>query len=342
MNNLRFVIIVAIGLLCAGVETGVGQEKGKTSGLTRESATEHLKHIEAWSKQTKSLTPTQMTSAIMELKNNPEVSVPLLFESFRDASKKRDFRADCGEILSEMKEPISPEQVQALTALMRNSHEEPLLRIYAAQFMLRDNAIASTSKSEILNMADRFLQEGKEKAFVRLSIMPQFVGDAKAVKVMLKELQRGSEIGPSLWVLGKLKGREAIQPIAQLLGSQFDNKDFPKTRAYLSLGEIGGGQAYDVLLGYLGKERKETKQHIILRAIGLTRDPRAKNFLIDYLQNKPIDFYVSTLRGMQYFGDGTLIPVLEKELQRPLPAYEKSMLEKTIKAIKDGQTNPEW
>lgn len=327
------------------IQNHQGRDAEPRHKLTQIEVLERLTAVEVLSKgngvgETAQLLTTD--AAILDLANNPESAGPPLLDIFLDKTRGRDFRANCGDIFSHARTAAPPNYSAPLTNIMRDTKEDSRLRVYAAEFLLRDKHISTSTKSAILSMTEQFLREGKEQANIRLSIFPEFAGDSRAISIMLKELERGGEMGPTLWTLGKLKGRSAVPVIAKLLATQGDNKDFPKSRAYLAIGEIGGTQSYDQLLNYFSAEKDRTMRHVIVYAIGLSRDTRAKDYLLKQLNHAANPYYVSALKGLQYFGDASVLPRLELEIQKGLPPYEELCVKKTMLAIKAGDTNPSW
>jgi hypothetical protein len=314
--------------------------------MTSEEATKKLDFVEQWSRNnaaTRASRLIELNQTIAMLQSGGSVATQLLFERLADKKRELAFRANCAQMIREMGAAIPAAELPAIRAMIGGSREDTSLRIYAAHFLLRDKQAAESDKKVILDLAENIMRSGGDKANVGLLIMPHFRGNARASQIMLDELKRGGEQGPSLHVLGKVGHPGAVGPIESLLNSRFSDRAFPyKTRAYLALGEIGGPRAYDSLLGYLAREKSEREQHMIVRGLGLTRDPRAKAQLLRYLSDGPDHFYTSALRALQYFGDTSVIPELERELARQQNPHRRQKIQALIEALKAGRTAAEW
>jgi HEAT repeat protein len=280
--------------------------------------------------------------AVIEVQGNPETAVPLLTDVVADKKRERNFRVNCAQMLREIGTPVSPAYWPKLEETIKDNSEDAVIRIDAAYFLLRaDKQLSTTTKNFILDIAERFLRDGTERAHVRMMIMRQMVGNPRATDIMLNQINRGIDLGPSIHVLGKLKDQRAIDPIARLLEAHRKERQFPRTRAYLALGEIGGRKTYDILIQCLPKEQDETEQHSLLLGIGLSRDSRAKAMLLGLLK-KP-ESYMAAVDGLRYYGDKSVVPVLEAELQRKdLSETRKYVVRRTIDALEKGETTPVW
>ena len=320
----------------------------KPSPLTKEVAIKKLEYLESLSRQGKSFIPTfiqtaQIGSAINDLRASPDTAGTPLTEALVDNSKDRSFRIICAQTLRESGASTTPILFPKLENIIRDAHDAPILRIYAAYFILRDNKkITGQMRSYIKRTSMQFMREGQEKTSVRMLLLPQFKDDRETQDFMISQLESKQDLGPTLATIGKMRSTLAVKPIKKLIGTHRKDKDFPLTRAYLALGQIGGDEAYKTLITCLNEEPVELERDMILRAIGLTKHQGAKEILIDYLRSKPVGYYTASLAGLAYLADPSTIPVLENELNRDLEPYLKQEINRTIQYINHGGREPEW
>lgn len=319
------------------------------SELSEEMARENLQRIEAWTRNHNSsvLDVAGIQTAIGDLKNHPEISSPLLADHFIDRAKEAAYRANCAEILREMGYRLPESYAPKLKAIIREGKESPILRIDAANLLLRSRSPLDTrSRKSIREMAARFLRDGKEPGRVYQLILKELVAlkDAGTETLLLNELQRGADVGPALHALGKLGSRSAAAPIAATLNAHMSDRFYPRSRGYLALGEIGGSRAFDLLSDFLQREKSSTEKGIILSALGLTKDPRAKDTLLGFVTaEKPGINPHAALEGLQYLGDKSVIPLLKKELEKePASSHNRFWLQRTIDALNAGRDRPDW
>ncbi|MCX5786927.1 MAG: hypothetical protein NTX64_00230 [Elusimicrobia bacterium] len=329
--------------------TGANQEALSAKPLSNEEAAQRLEQLERWSKHNSQKPANSNTSryhvqkALIDLQKNPKIAVPLLSKSFIDKTKDRAFRLNCAQLLRESGENMPVEDSAKLETVVVDPREDPLIRVFAAHFILRESERHPTAlKGTIANMAVDFLRKGKETDFVRMLIIPGLAGSPQIERILLEELRAEHDLDATLYALGRIRSQNAVSPIVRLLKSKRAGKDFYKTRGYLALGEIGGAAAYGHLVEFLATEPSEIERNMILLAIGRSRDPRAKSLLTDFLLQKPNGYYITALRALRLLGDPSVIPTLERECEKPLPAYQKGWVIKTISAIKEHDKEPDY
>ncbi|MFC1679042.1 HEAT repeat domain-containing protein [Elusimicrobiota bacterium] len=138
-----------------------------------------------------------------------------------------------------------------------------------------------------------------------------------------------------------MKCEKLIDVIRRELQSPNPEKHFRKVRMYLALGDIGGERAFDLLFRQLDQEKgQESQQRRILRAMGATKDPRAKSILIEHLRGRR--HYIAALDGLRYLGDSSTVDVLEEELRKDLSPYQRRMVAAAIAAIRAGDDHLSW
>jgi hypothetical protein len=343
-KTLNLVLAVSVAILSSSLTSA---QSKSDSALSREDASKKLGYIESWSSGKTNDVPgnVRIDQAIAELQKNPEVSMPLLAEAFTDGKRDQRFRVAAGQILREIVKPLPPEFDARLEMVIKDSAEPPSIRIYAAHLRLAPGKDVSTAvKNSILDMAEKFIREGKDDGNLRLLVFSRLVGNERAGQIMVQELQKGKEVDSTLWVLGKIKAPSSIASIATVLSKKQARgaTNATKTRGYLALGEIGGAKAYDLLSGYLAHEKDRRQQRLLLRAVGLTHDPRAKQLLLDYLLKKRGQYYTSALRGLEYLGDPSVVPVLEEELKKPLDEHTRFKIHRAIESVQKGPVTAEW
>jgi HEAT repeat protein len=331
--------------------TGVGQENVATDELAKDSALENLKDIEAWAKHNKirasrPLDSSRIQNAMEALKRHPETSAPLLIDEFVDQSKDGPYRANCAEILRETGHKAPAAYHPKIEAILRDAKENPIARIDAADLLLRSQSHPSAAtKKAIREMASKFLREGQEPGRIYQLVLKHLIAmkDVGTEDLLLSELRRGADIGPAMHALGRIGSKKAVDPIASMLESRMNDRFYPRARGYLALGEIGGSRAYDALVGLLKREQDRSNRHMIVWALGLTKDSRAKRTLLDYVAKKePADFYAPALQGLQYLGDKTVVPELQKLLKDESTAFKRERLKKAIDALNAGNNKPDW
>lgn len=329
-------------------QVAAADEKKPAKPLGNTAASEKLLQVEIWSKEAasakgSSLPGAEVQNAVAELQENPKMAVPLFSKAFIDKTKARTFRLNCAQLLRESGYAVPAEDATKLETVVEDSKEDPLIRVFAAYFILKDmNRHPASLEKSIANMASEFFRKGKEKDFVRMLLVPQLAGSPQLEEIMLEELHAGHELNVTINALGKLRAKSAISPIVRLLRSKNAGKTFYKTRGYLALGEIGGPLAFDRLVEFLAVEQSLIERKMILMGIGRTRDPRAKDFLVDYLLRKPNSYYMISLDALRLTGDPAVIPIFEAELAKPLPSYEKNQIERMLEAVKRHDYDPAY
>ncbi|MEK7389444.1 MAG: HEAT repeat domain-containing protein, partial [Elusimicrobiota bacterium] len=146
-----------------------------------------------------------------------------------------------------------------------------------------------------------------------------------------------------LHMLGKRKSNAVVVMVRGELKANNPERLFSKSRMYLALGDVGSQDAYNVLVTQLPRERDRTSHSQILMAIGVTKNPAAKDLLIGELK-KP--WQVNTwaaVEGLRFLGDPSVTPILEAELNRdvPAPSY-KETVRRAISKINTGDDKPFW
>lgn len=286
-------------------------------------------------------------SELKELEQSPKTTAPLLVDDLVNRKKDKSFRHLCFGVLSKkgMLPHITPADYAKIEKVVHNQKDHPQIRIHAANLILRGHKRRSLSTSRtIKKMALTFLKSRQSKGAVRRQIVRYFRGDKEIEDFMLSELNstHGNDKNGSIAALGKMKCSRAVEPIAAMLASPEADKSFYKTRGYLALGDIGGSRAYDHLIRFLQTEESETERSMILRAIGRSKDPRAKALLLEYLLKSPRKNHVTALAGLKYLGDPSVIPILESELNKSRNAYERNRLEDAIDALRRGDDSTSW
>ena len=370
-------MILAIGLLCATAGRGAGQEKANdhntsdksTSSvyqllgisehditaaqpskkpLTPEEATKEFQHLEGWSQKPNIVRAAQVKSSLQRLKNNPDAATSLFMSAFFDPKRDMNFRINCAGFLREIGKPIPSIYEKKLQAIVENTSENSILRIDAANMLLSEEVAVKPAVRAVISRRMQELYKtgraGEEKPHIRLHVFPLLKGDAQLEAVLIAELSRTSseDLGPTLQVLGKMQTRAAIPPIKRLLDENFKSKKFPKTRAYLALGRIGGEQAYNTLVGYLPREKNITQKNMILFGIGLTKSSNAKNFLLNCKERKSSNHDGAVLQAFRFLGDTSVIPALEQERQETSDPGKKSDIQLAIDIIRKGGETPPW
>lgn len=322
-----------------------GTESGAET-LGRQDAKDKIELIEKWSRQDKSLQPKflkemRVSNAISDLQKNPSVGVPLLTEAFVDKTKDRNFRIHCAQILRDAGRPIPSDGLAKMEVTVRDASEDLVVRVDAAHFLIRDRKpLAPAVKRSVIALARDALRKDTQNPHVRLMIIRPLVGDSDAEELMLDELRRKADLDPTVLLLGKMKSGRAIDPIVRLLRS--GDKGFHKTRGYLALGEIGGPQAFDALKTFLQQNPGEMDRRMILIGLGLTKDSRARSILLDHFHSAGVEYFGASLQGLRYLGDKSVIPILEKELEKPLTPGQSQIIRRTIFSINAGGESPDW
>jgi HEAT repeat protein len=285
----------------------------------------------------------EISDAINVLRGNPEIARPLLLDAFSGRRRKVQFRATCAHILREIGVRLPPDRIAAFSQIVRDESENEALRIDAAHFLLGGmQPVTSNLRGDVLKLADESLKRRTNAAHVRLMIIQRMIGDSGAERLMMRELDRGIDLDPTLNLLGKMKSRQAVDSIIGLLNSKSRGMSFSKTRAVLALGEIGDKRAADELFAMLGRENRVLDRRILLLAIGLSKDARARNALLGHLRDANDSFYGAALQGLRYLGDRSTIPILQKELERGLPPDVDARVRKTIESIQNGGEAATW
>lgn len=312
---------------------------------------ENLEDIEAWSKNetrrnSHLLDYARIRAAMDELRRHPEISVPLLADQFTNDTKPADFRANCAELIRETGRRIPDSHREKLKTILGNNHEGPIVRIDAANLLLRTQSKADKPTLKLIReAAAKFLRQSIEPGRVYQLILRDLVAakDPGTEDLLLAELHRGANLGPTLHALGKMASKKAIRPISDALYARLSDRFFPRSRGYLALGEIGGPSAYDALIALLSREPDKSNRHMIVWALGLTKDPRAKASLLQYIEKKdPPDFYAPALQGLAYLGDAELVHHLQRLLSDEPAPFKRERLQKCIDDLRAGATKPDW
>lgn len=285
--------------------------------------------------------------AMMILHKNPRVSTPLLADCFTDRAKEMDLRMICSGVLEKNTSHITREQQVAFEAVLQDEGEQLLPRMQAAILLLNSRPLPSSStRKKIKQVSFRCYKEGKHKSHILMAIFSHFRDDSDIEKFLVEQLYEEADYSRRnglLYALGKRKNKAALSIIEKELRSENPQKFLRKTRMYLALGDIGGKHAFNILLEQLHKEKNSTEQAMILYALGASKDPRAKDVLLDFVLTEPRTQNIAAMDGLKYLGDPAAIPALEKELRRTgLSAYEKRRLRKTIDAIRNGDDATGW
>ena len=288
----------------------------------------------------------QLNEAVEKLLGRPEQSTPRLFGCFADKSKARDSRMLCVRVLQKMGVPGVSYQ-QDLLKIMRDSKEDPLPRVDAATMLLEDHANTTPAiVKEIKQLAFALYREESSKDYVVNRILNRLPSDMDVEQFLVKAAKTEpdqSRRDGLLHILGKRKSKAVVAMVVSELKSNKPEHLFSKSRMYLALGDVGSQEAYDALVVQLPREKDHKSHSQILMAIGATKNPRAKALLVKELQ-KP--WQVNTwaaVEGLRFLGDPSVIPVLESELNRdvPAPSY-KETVRSAISKIKSGDDKPFW
>lgn len=288
----------------------------------------------------------QLNKAVEKLLGRPDESTPRLFDCFADKSKSKDSRMLCVRVLQKVGR-VSGTSRQKLLSIMRDGSDHPLPRIDAATMLLEDRAsLGGPVINEIKQLGFTLYREGSYKDYVVSRILNRFPNDAEIEQFMVtaaKTEPDKSRRDGLLHILGKRKNKTIVGMIRSELKSAKPEKLFSKARMYLALGDVGTQESFDLLVEQLPREKDATQHSQILMAMGVTKNPGAKDILIADL-NKPWRINTwAAVEGLRFLGDPTVIAVLEKELVRdvPAPSY-KDDVRKAIERIKSGDDKPFW
>lgn len=340
-------LVPAEGVAAAGVPALSDGVETEARRLTVGDARKRLNLIAAWTGTTdaapdKSIGQHAVASAIVDLRANPDASIPVLIEGFIEKHNDRNFRALCAHTLREMGAPIPSDSFQKLEGLFRDLREDPLLRVDAAHFLIRDHRNTPRSlKDGVLALASELLRSNKESAHVRLLLIRPLMNESRAHTIMLDELDRKSDLDQTLLLVGKMRILQAVPTITNLLANHSQGNRFSRTRAYLALGEIGGAQAANALIVAYRNHPKRMDRRILLLALGLSKDSRAKRILLDNLKQRG-DTYGAAIQGLGYLGDKSTVAALQQELEETAAPDKKSALRRAVVAIDSGGATPDW
>ncbi|MFC1680113.1 HEAT repeat domain-containing protein [Elusimicrobiota bacterium] len=290
---------------------------------------------------------------IEALQKDPEATRVSLSAAFADRTKGQEFRGDCASLLWKL--PIEPASKEFLMIerVLRDRREHTIARIEAAGILLRSaGQLPASTKKAIRDLAVNEFSNDEYLPFVLSRMFYRLGGDADAERFLVEELeanrsaQRNNRI---VAALGRMDSTRAIRPISRLLLCEGCPQQLYRTRGYLALGGIGGEESYDVLVRCLEIERDKRERRVILEAIGATKDPRAKDFLLEKLQHpeqQAGSYYAAVLDGLRHLGDPDVVPTLKRELDGLPGAIEygsrRKWLQRTIRAIQDGADEYPW
>lgn len=149
------------------------------------------------------------------------------------------------------------------------------------------------------------------------------MGNPRATEVLLETLKDENEWlrGASIVALGKLKAREAVEPLSEILRKS--NEPTLSRVIIESLGEIGDERAIDVLSGYLKSDDKNLR-YVAVQALGKVRSTRSAELLLPLLKDADINIAFQALSGLAEMG-APAIPVIMKALKTD-PSLDKAKI----------------
>lgn len=289
---------------------------------------------------------TKLQEAIRTLRENLGDATPSLVDCLTDKGKSRAARMVCSLVMRNGAGNIGLRRRERLLALMRDAGEDQPPRIEAAAILLRNKPEPSPAlKREIRRMAISLYKTGEHKDHIMMSVFDQFPDDVEVrdfIVDQLSEEPNASRRDGLILVLGKRKFKGLIPIIEKELNSGNPERLFSKTRMYLALGDIGGEQAFDLLVKSLDKEKDSSGKAMILRGIGVTKHAGAKVFLLSHVKEDPGQYGAAALRGLEFLGDPSVIPVLEGELEKGYTGSRRDLILLTIERIRTGDTRTPW
>jgi len=282
-----------------------------------------------------------------------------LVACFGDRTNIKSARVICSQCLAGSGSRMTTTQLSQVMGILRDKRDNPLARVEAAIVLL--NAAPSPElKEEIKQTIFGIYRQGHNQSHIRMSILrPHYVGDKDVLDFLTQQLL--AEPNPSrrngiLDHLAHMQIDGLVDIIAKELDPSTSKGLFSSTRMHLALGNIGGEEAFDLLRKRWDVVSDQTEKNLILQSLGATRDHRAKIFLLDFIHTRSKEYYISAIKGLQFFGDPSVIPILEKELAAPtvsagptsddpvraINTYEASWLRHAIAGLQSGDTKPNW
>mgnify|MGYP005844286281 CR=1 FL=1 len=162
---------------------------------------------------------------------------------------------------------------------------------------------------------------GGDGLFVYADKVLEALGDA-SVPYLIDALKNPSGKDPlrcqrlSVMVLGRLKAKEAVQPLRDMLREALSTRDTELgAKVVIALGQIGDTSALPELLA--AAQSTDFHQQVnAAQGLEYLGDPRAEPLLLELLTNHPDpNIRYSAARALSTFGTASAIPVLEQRLQ---------------------------
>lgn len=337
--SLAGVVILSAAFAVAAADHGKPQYDQKKNQAELDAAMKVIEHHLGAEKE-------QLGKAVEKVLGRPTESMPRLFNCFADKTKSKDSRMLCVRVLQKIGKPDSTYRASMLS-IMRDRKDNPFPRIDAAAMLLEDRASLSAAEAtEIKQLGFMLYREEPYKDYVAGRILNRFSNDTEVEQFFVTAAKTETDHSRRdglLHILGKRKNKAIIGLIRTELKSNKPERLFSKARMYLALGDVGTQEAFDLLVEQLPREKNSTAHSQIRMAIGVTKNPGAKDVLVKELK-KPWDMTTwSAVEGLRFLGDPGTIPILEAELTRGIPdsGYQENV-RRAIDRIKAGDDKPFW
>lgn len=143
------------------------------------------------------------------------------------------------------------------------------------------------------------------------------LGNKHSIRVLTRGVNMSHELVRAMAVtaLGKFQADEVLGP---LLVALKDSSITVQTEAALILGRRGDVRAVDILIRAIEESLIHPRnRHLLLLALGQTRDPRGVEVLADALYDPHPENRAAAAEGLGYVEDVRVIPVLQAALTDP-------------------------
>lgn len=152
------------------------------------------------------------------------------------------------------------------------------------------------------------------------------LGNWHSIRVLARGIHMPHEFVRAMAVmaLGKFESNDIYEPVLMALR---DESPTVRIEAAIVLGRRGDVRAVDILIAALEQELiHPLNRHVILRALGMTGDPRAVEVLGDALYDKRPEDRAAAAEGLGYIQDVRVVPALQNALDDDEPQVQIAVL----------------